>query len=104
MTSSVIRVIIGSPPGGAAPNFAMERQPEVGGKTARNQKRNLGQMQDLAQGLATYLIVVTVLNHRDSCHRHSEDWAAAGKSSAAQASLRSMSLAQRRTSSDLGWT
>jgi hypothetical protein len=58
MTSSVIRVIMGSPPDGAAPNLAMERQPEVGGKTARNQKRNLGQMQDLAQGLASYLVVL----------------------------------------------
>jgi hypothetical protein len=32
--------------------------PEVGGNTARNQKRTLGQMQDLAQGLASYLVVL----------------------------------------------
>jgi hypothetical protein len=42
----------------AAQNLAMELQPEVGGNTARNQKRTLGQMQDLAQGLASYLVVL----------------------------------------------
>jgi hypothetical protein len=41
-----------------APNLAMKLQPEVGGKTAWIQKRNLGQMQDLAQELASYLIVL----------------------------------------------
>jgi hypothetical protein len=51
-------VITGSSPDGAAANLATELQPEVGGNTARNQKRNLGQMQDLAQGLASYSIIV----------------------------------------------
>jgi hypothetical protein len=41
-----------------APNLAMKLQPEVGGKTARTQKRNLGQMENLAQGLASYLVVL----------------------------------------------